>query len=208
MIIGLTGGIGSGKSTVASYFKEHDVPIINADLIARQLVAPGAPALTTIAQHFSSVSNLILPDGNLNRAVLKKIIFNDVSKREWLEALLHPLIKQEIINQYNQHMKTLSGKHAYVIAEIPLLIEANFQDTVDRILVVDSAPETQLRRVMQRDDLSSAEIEAMLNVQLDRDTRLSYADDIINNNTSLEQLKNQVNTLHQYYSKLANKTIL
>lgn len=197
LIIGLTGGIGSGKSTVADMFADLGVPIIDMDHIARQIVEPGQPALVQIAHTFGN--NLIDAEGQLNRQQLSNIIFDSTEKRHQLEAILHPLIREETERQ----LAKLEA--SYCIVVIPLLLESDQRSLVDRILVVD-APETlQITRTMQRDGVSTKQAEKILATQVNRQSRLSAADDIINNSGELEALRLQVNKLDQAYRALTEK---
>jgi len=197
LIIGLTGGIGSGKSTVADMFADLGVPIIDMDHIARQIVEPGQPALVQIAHTFGN--NLIDADGQLNRQQLSNIIFDSTEKRHQLEAILHPLIREETERQ----LAKLEA--SYCIVVIPLLLESDQRSLIDRILVVD-APETlQITRTMQRDGVSTKQAEKILATQVNRQSRLSAADDIINNSGELEALRPQVNKLDQAYRALTEK---
>lgn len=196
MIIGLTGGIGSGKSTVAEYFRELGVLVIDSDQITRQLLAPNRALLTTVVEHFGD--SIIDKEGKLDRAKLRKLIFDSSKERVWLEQLLHPFVKQEIVSKAAQ-----LPIGAYLIAEIPLLIEAKFQDIVDHILVVDCDEGTQLERLTKRDKLSKEAIQAIMATQAKRHDRLNAAHEIIDNTSDLESLKKRVEELHHYYIELS-----
>lgn len=196
-LVGLTGGIGSGKSLVAKLFLTHNVTVKDADQITRDLVAKGQPALQKIVEHFGE--QILYPDGSLNRTKLKNQIFQSESERIWLEELLHPLVKQEILFLKEQ---VPIGKY-WVIA-IPLLVETHFETAVDRVLVVDCPIEQQIARVMKRDGIPRSDIEAIINIQAKREYRLSKADDIIINNGTESELEAQVLDLHQKYSLLTN----
>ena len=194
--IGLTGGIGCGKSTVTDLFNSlYNIPIIDADIISHQLVEPEQPALSQIQQKFGK--SIINQDGSLNRAKLKDIIFSDKEKKQQLEAILHPLIYQQMQLECSQQTAE------YCILCIPLLIEANRKDVVDRILVVDCSIEMQKERVSQRDKLTSKQITSIISSQVSRKLRLSHADDIINNSNSTNLLAEQVKKLHNQYKLLA-----
>lgn len=196
MIIGLTGGIGSGKSTVAQFFRDLKVTVIDADHITRQLVAPDQPAFKKILHHFGP--SILQKEGTLNRALLRDRLFESLEDRKWLEALLHPLVKAEI--------STLSfhtPKGHYTVVEIPLLFEAECQDLVDRILVVDCFPAKQIERVMQRDGATQLGVEAIMATQTTRENRLTAAHDVIENEGSREALKAKVLAIHHYYNELA-----
>jgi len=195
--IGLTGGIGSGKSTVAKYFAEFSITIIDADKIARELVAAGTPTLTKIVKHFG---NKVLTDcGTLDHTYLRKLIFSNSKQKQWLENLLHPLIYQEIENQLQQ------AKSPYCILVIPLLLETHQEKLVDRILVVDTPQQQQIYRTMKKNKMSEKEVKAIIAAQVNREQRLAGADDVIYNNNSLTKLKQQVQQLHQQYLILSRK---
>ena len=193
--IGLTGGIGSGKSTVAKLFNTHyNIPVIDADIIARQLVEPGQPALLLIQQTFGKA--IINKGGTLNRNKLRDTIFSDANKKQQLEAILHPLIYEKMQSQFDKQTSP------YSILCIPLLMETGMTNFVDRILVIDCSVNTQIKRVTQRDQLSSDRILSIINSQVSRKYRLSLADDIIDNSNSDTQLAEQVKKLHNLYINL------
>jgi dephospho-CoA kinase len=190
LVVGLTGGIGSGKSTVAQLFANYDVPIVDTDLIARELTAPGSDALQSIAEKFP---NVITSDGQLDRKLLRQLIFTDSEKRTWLEELLHPLIRTEMQRQ----IELLQSP--YCIAVIPLLFENPPNPIINRILVVDTEPKLQLDRVATRDLHSIMEVEAIIATQVSRQVRLDGADDIIFNTQGPAFLMPQVEKLHNSY---------
>lgn len=194
-VVGLTGGIGSGKSAVSALFEKHGITVVDADVVARQVVEKGQPALTKIAQHFGS--DLLEADGSLNRAALRQRIFANPEERKWLEALLHPLIREEIQRQ----LRAASGP--YVILASPLLVESGQSKTVQRVLVVDAPEELQLQRAMARDANSTAQVRAVMATQATREERLRHADDIILNDKTLDELIPQVEDLHRKYCHLA-----
>lgn len=200
-IVGLTGGIGSGKSTIANLFIELGVKIIDADIIAREVVAKDTPLLAEIVNHFGK--QILTEQKELDRAKLRQIVFNDPNQKTWLNQLLHPAIRQEMLNQLAQ------SQDNYVIWVVPLLIENNLTEFCDRILVVDVLPEIQLLRASARDNSNEETIKNIMASQVSREKRLSYADDIIENNLPLDQnfakLKQQVLELHQKYIDLARK---
>lgn len=199
LVIGLTGGIGSGKTTVANMFGALGVDLIDADLVARQVVTKGAPALDAIAQHFGA--EFINESGELDRAKLRAKIFSEPQAKQWLNQLLHPLIRTEIIRQISE----VSSPYCLLIA--PLLIENNLHQQVARVLVVDVDEHTQQQRTMARDKVAREQVQAIIAAQLPRKQRLSYADDIIDNsNQDLTLVSSQVNKLHQKYLKLAQKS--
>ncbi len=189
--IGLTGGIASGKSVVSEYFAQLGVPIIDADEIAHNLVKPNQPLLKIIAATFGN--EVIFADGSLNRAKLRQIIFANPSQRQQLEAILHPPIKQIMQTQAKQL------NNCYCLLSIPLLLETQQMDLVDRVLVVDCSITLQRKRLQQRDNLSAIEIEQILQVQANRDTRLAIANEVIYNNSTLDELKQQILILHKQY---------
>lgn len=195
-VVGLTGGIGSGKTQVANYFAKCGVPVIDADRIAREIVEPGQPALAEIAHAFGAAA--LDSTGRLDRAALRKVVFNDEAQRQKLEAILHPRIRANIRN------RIANLQAPYCVVAIPLLLETGQRDLIDCILVVDTPLETQIQRVQQRDGLSRAEIEAVLRTQLPREQRLAQADDIILNDASLGALEDQVQKLHEHYLTLTN----
>lgn len=189
LTIGLTGGIGSGKTTVANYFAGLGITVIDADIIARQIVTAGSPLLKQITQHFGS--SVLDETGNLNRNKLRDLVFADPTQRLWLENLLHPVILKEMY----QLAKTASS--AYCILVMPLLLEKNV--SVDRVLVVDCPRDLQIQRIEEQRQLTKKQIDAILATQLTREQRLARADDVINNDDSLTALKEQTLVLHQKY---------
>ena len=193
--IGLTGGIGCGKSTVTRLFAELNVPVIDADEIAHQLVEKGQPALTQIANAFGP--SVLTNDGSLNRRQLKELIFTDNQNKQTLEAILHPLVYQSI----ERSVEKLNAP--YCIISIPLLIETKKTASVDRILVVDCPVETQIARVKSRDQLSDANIKAIIANQVSRAVRISKADDLIDNSEIESGLAERVKKLHNLYLSLS-----
>lgn len=196
-IVALTGGIASGKSTVEKLFSELGVPIIDADIIARQVVEKDTPALKAITAHFGT--QILEQTGSLNRARLREIIFNHPKEREWLNHLLHPLIQQLTQQQFNQVTAP------YLLWVVPLLIENNLQNKADRVLVIDTKPETQLKRLQKRDNVTEQLAKNMLSSQTLNEIRLSYADDVIENNNGPEELRPIVQELHNRYLELSTK---
>lgn len=194
LVVGLTGGIGSGKSTVAQLFADLGAPIIDTDQLARDVVKPGTKALSEIAKHFGD--NVISDDGSLNRKKCRQLVFEDNSKRLWLEQLLHPLIRAETQKQ----LKELQTPYCIVV--IPLLAENHPYPNIDRVLVVDISEENALLRASQRDQSSPDQIKAIMHSQATREQRLAIADDIIDNNTNQSNLAIKVSTLHALYIKL------
>jgi len=189
--IGLTGGIASGKSTVANLFAALGVPIVDTDLLSREVVAPGTPLLRKITDHFSM--QVQSGDGSLDRQELRKRIFADPAERKWLEALLHPAIRELT------DARCEAAVGPYVIVAIPLLVETSGADRFDRVLVVDCDPELQLARVMARDGIRRDEAQRMLAAQASRSDRLAVADDVIRNDGDLASLRDQVERLHAEY---------
>ena len=199
--VGLTGGIGSGKSTIADLFRALGVPVIDADMIARQAVSPNSPLLAEIATHFGA--EVLTDKGELDRAVLREIVFNHPDQKIWLEQHLHPTIRQEMLMQLARQTSP------YVILMVPLLIESDLTKLCQRILVIDVRPETQLERAARRDHNDIAQIQQIMAAQIDRTARLQWADDIINNDRNLTEnlphLQRKVLELHQFYLKEAGK---
>ena len=193
--IGLTGGIGSGKSTVAALFAACGVPVIDADIIARELVQPGQPALEEITAAFGR--EVLDEAGRLDRARLRDLVFADPARRERLEAILHPRIRAEM-------ERRLAGCSApYALLVIPLLFEAGHRDLVDRVLVVDLPEDQQRTRVIARDALPVGQIDAILAAQASRKQRHDGADDLIDNSRDPAALERQVDRLHARYLRLA-----
>lgn len=195
LIIGITGGIGSGKTTVTDYFASLGVTVVDADQAARVVIEPGTPALQTMVDHFGE--QVLQADGYLNRRALRHIIFNDPKERRWLEALLHPLIREKITIQL------LPSESPYHILASPLLLETDQHTMVDRVVVVDISVELQVQRTMVRDRIEQSKVEAILKAQTDRDTRLAKADDVIENSGSLEVLYQTLDQLHETWLTLA-----
>jgi len=195
MIIGLTGGIGSGKSAVSSYFENLGITVVDADIVAREVVEPGQPALAQISEHFGS--RIITPEGALDRAALRVLIFEDENERKWLESLLHPLIRKEIIQQLEQ------SQSPYSILSSPLLLETDQHSMVDQTLVVDVPVEVQIERTIQRDNNSLKQVEAIIKSQSSRAFKQQKADDIILNTGTIESLHEKVSILHQGYLQLS-----
>ena len=192
--IGLTGGIGSGKSTVAAMLAELGAALIDADAISRATTAAGGAALPAIAREFGP--RLIAADGALDRAAMRELVFRDAGARQRLEAIVHPLVSAETERQARQ---ALDAGHALLVFDVPLLVEslARWREKVDRIVVVDCEPDTQIARVMARNQLPRAQIEQILAAQATREQRLAAADAVIHNGTgvTLEALRAQVREL-------------
>jgi dephospho-CoA kinase len=195
--IGLTGGIGSGKTVATRLFANLGIDIVDADQIARDVVHPGQPALSAIADYFGA--RLLQTDGQLDRNQLRRIIFANPDAKLWLEQLLHPLIDQHIEVQLTR----ANGLYALMVS--PLLLETNQQQLVERVIVVDALPAQQLARTRQRDHDSVQQIEAIMATQMDRQQRLQLADHILCNQHSQQHLMNQVYQLHTTLCKIASQ---
>ncbi|MFV0265296.1 MAG: dephospho-CoA kinase [Kluyvera sp.] len=197
--VALTGGIGSGKSTVADAFSCLGINVIDADILARQVVEPGTPALAAIAERFGQ--HILTEEGALNRRALRERIFAQPEDKAWLNALLHPLIQQETQRQLRQ------ATSPYVLWVVPLLVENKLHARADRVLVVDVSRETQLLRTMQRDNVSREHAEHILAAQATREARLAVADDVINNNGTPDAIASDVARLHAHYLELAAQAV-
>ena len=195
-VVALTGGKGSGKTTIANHFASLGVPVIDADIIARQVVAPGSLALQQIHHHFGT--QVLLPDGSLNRSWLRQTVFSDPAEKTWLNQCLHPLIQQ----QTQQAISEVTED--WCLWVVPLLVENNLQHCADRVLVVDTDEETQIRRTMARDNMSRQQAESILAAQADRQSRLQAADDIIDNSGVPADKQQEVIRLHHHYQRLAS----
>ncbi|MEJ2181079.1 MAG: dephospho-CoA kinase [Gammaproteobacteria bacterium] len=195
LTIGLTGGIGSGKSTVANLFRELDVPVYDTDVMAHQLVEPGQPALDEIISVFGR--NILDTTGKLDREKLKHKVFKNDGDRKKLENILHPRILELLLKKINSH------DAPYCVAVIPLLVEHQWQQIVDRVLVVDTSADSQISRTLERDNMSESLVKAIIKSQASRDARLAAADDVIDNSRGLKNLKQQVQQLHEKYLQLA-----
>jgi dephospho-CoA kinase len=199
-LVGLTGGIGSGKSTIANSFKKLGIKVVDADYASRAVVEPGSEALSKIEAYFQplAVDTPMIVDGKLNRSALRNIVFNDVDKKEWLEALLHPLISQWIDDQIGQ-----STESPYIILESPLLFETEQHNKVNTALLVDIPPELQIQRAMQRDKNSADQIQGIIDSQMSRKDKLNKATYIFDNSQDLKTIDGRVLTLHQQFLFLA-----
>jgi dephospho-CoA kinase len=199
-LVGLTGGIASGKSTVANIFKKLGIKVIDADYAARAVVEPGSEALTLIEAYFQPLAGEapIIINGRLNRSVLRAIIFEDTDKKNWLEALLHPLISQWIDDQINQPTKS-----PYIILESPLLFETEQYNKVDTSLLVDIPPELQIERATLRDGNTVDQIQAIMDRQMSRNDKLHKAAYIFDNSQAKNTMDSRVMALHQQFLSLA-----
>lgn len=191
-VVGITGGIGSGKTAATDRFASHGIDIVDADVMAREVVKTGTPALTAIAEKFGA-DHILLTDGSLNRRALREIIFADSSKKLWLESLLHPLIRQEIIQRLQ------ASKPPYCLLVSPLLLETDQHELCNRVLLIDAPENLQVSRTQQRDQTSEAAVKAIMSNQLSRDKRRAAADDIIVNDSDLAALHAAVDLQHQKY---------
>ena len=195
LIIGITGGIGSGKTAVTDRFSQKGITVVDADIASRVVVEPGTFALSAIASHFGS--NLIADDGSLDRAALRQKVFANDEERHWLESLLHPLISEEI------HKQLEASTSPYTILVSPLLVETTQRDICNRILVVDVPESVQIERASARDNNDAEQIKRIIAAQIHRQDRLAKADDIIDNTASLETLDEVVEEFHQGYLDMA-----
>jgi len=193
-ILGLTGGIGSGKTAVADHFASLGVHVVDADQAARWVVEPGRPALQQIAEHFGE--GILLPNGELDRAALRERVFRRPEERKWLEQLLHPLIRAEIA----RHLALAESPYAIMVS--PLLVESGQYRQVDRVLVVDVPEALQIQRTIGRDQASEEQVRAILKVQAGREERLRHADDVLLNDRDLSWLESEVERLHRFYLTL------
>ncbi|MGR5095756.1 dephospho-CoA kinase [Vibrio maritimus] len=197
-VVGLTGGIASGKTTVANLFRdEFGIELVDADVVARDVVDIGSEGLAALETHFGA--DILQPDGSLNRAELRARIFASDEEKTWVNKLLHPMIREQMLTRLQ------ASTSPYTLLVVPLLIENNLQGMADRVLVVDVNAQTQINRTMTRDGVPEEQVRSILKAQVDRDTRLMHADDVIDNNTDNAQLLPQVTQLHQKYLALCGK---
>lgn len=196
-VVGLTGGIGSGKTAVSDRFHALGINIVDADIAARVVVEPGKPALQEIQKHFGAA--IIQANGSLDRAILREKVFKDDQERKWLEQLLHPLINEEI------RKKLASSSSPYTMLVSPLLIETGQSRYTQRILVVDVPLEKQIERTMARDNNSEEQVRNIIKVQTSRQERVASADDIIVNDQDIDKLDQSVSELHAKYLELADQ---
>lgn len=192
-VIGLTGGIGSGKSTVARLFGALGVHWVDADDVAREVVEPGTPALAKIAEHFGK--DILLPDGSLDRAALRRIVFDAPEERAWLEGLLHPVIREELMRQLTPDNYALP----YVMLVSPLLLETNQHELVDQVVVVDVPVDVQVQRTMARDENTREQVERIIDAQMPREQRLQKADEVVDNSQPIVEVERRVDALHQRF---------
>lgn len=194
-VVGLTGGIGSGKTTVANLFAAEGITLVDADIVAREVVAKDSKGLKAIVEHFGT--EMLTPEGELDRAKLRERIFNQSAEREWLNQLLHPMIHQEMLEQVK------NATSPYVIMVVPLLFENGLDRLVNRTLVVDISPELQISRTVIRDQVDATQVNNIINSQCSRSEKLARADDIIDNQGEISALKREVLALHQRYLQLS-----
>ncbi|MEZ8826590.1 dephospho-CoA kinase [Vibrio amylolyticus] len=197
-VVGITGGIASGKTTVADLFHQHfNIDIVDADVIAREVVLPNTTGLNAIIEHFGQ--SIVDESGALNRAKLREKIFSNPLEKQWLDELLHPLIRQEMKAAIE------STCSPYVLLVVPLLVENNLQVMTDRILVVDVNEQTQIQRTMERDGVPEEQVKSILASQSTREERLKFADDVIKNDTKNRELLPYITELHQKYLAISSK---
>lgn len=198
MIVGLTGGIASGKTTVANLFHQHfAIDLVDADIVARQVVEPESAGLNAILEHFGS--DIVTNNGELNRPKLREIIFHDEQQKQWINQLLHPMIRQEMQRQ----LAEVTSPYGLLI--VPLLVENQLQSMADRILVIDVSEPIQIERTMMRDQVSEKQARAILASQATREQRLAIADDVIKNDDKNQELLPQIAELHQKYLALSRE---
>ncbi|ANQ55183.1 dephospho-CoA kinase [Vibrio parahaemolyticus] len=200
LVIGLTGGIASGKTTVANLFKQQfKIDIVDADIVAREVVEPGTSGLNAIIQHFGQ--DITHDDNTLDRAKLREKIFSNPEEKAWLNALLHPIIREKMIEDLQQVTSD------YALLVVPLLVENNLDSLCDRVLVVDVEPETQISRTVKRDNVSEKQAHAILASQASRQQRLDIADDVVKNNPNDPDLLLQITDLHEKYLAMCKKNL-
>jgi dephospho-CoA kinase len=208
-VVGISGGIGSGKTTVTHLFAKYGVEVIDADVIAREVVEPGTPALKAIVDKFGhsvlddsySSSSGNASSGRLDRAKLRTLVFNDSEIKNWLNQLLHPAIRQQML------LQTQQAKSVYCLLSVPLLVENKLYEEVDRVVIVDVDGQTQIKRTLLRDKTNEQQIRAIMHAQATRQQRLAVADDVIDNNGKVDDLVKQITLLHQNYLQLAKVSV-
>ncbi|MBE8168435.1 MAG: dephospho-CoA kinase [Shewanella sp.] len=194
-IVGLTGGIGSGKTTVANLFAAQGIDLIDADIVAREVVEPNSEGLAVIVEHFGQ--HMLLSNGQLDRSALRECIFSQPKQRLFLNECLHPLIRKRMLELIKY------STSAYAVLVVPLLFENGLDSLVDRTLVVDISPELQIERTLRRDNVDAGQIENIIRSQMPRQQRLTRADDIINNQGMIEEVEQAVMVLHKQYLTLS-----
>ncbi|ENQ8701102.1 dephospho-CoA kinase [Vibrio harveyi] len=199
-VIGLTGGIASGKTTVANLFKQQfKIDIVDADIVAREVVEPGTPGLNAIIEHFGT--DIVLDDQTLDRAKLREKIFSNPEEKAWVNGLLHPMIREKMIEDLEQVTSD------YALLVVPLLVENKLDSLCDRVLVVDVEPQTQISRTVKRDNVSEEQAKAILASQASREQRLALADDVVKNNPDDPDLLLQITDLHEKYLAMCKKNL-
>ena len=197
-VVAITGGIGSGKTTVANQFAALGIEVVDADLIAREVVAPGTPALAAITSHFGP--EILTEQGLLDRRVLRERIFSDPAAKSWLNALLHPIIRSEMLRQ------CAAVSSPYCLLVVPLLVENRLTELADRVLVIDVDEATQIERTCRRDGVSREQAEAILASQANRSERLAMADDVLDNQSgTTETIRERILALHETYLAFASQ---
>ena len=199
-VIGLTGGIASGKTTVANLFKQQfKIDIVDADIVAREVVEPGTPGLNAIIEHFGA--DIVRDDQTLDRAKLREKIFSNPEEKAWLNGLLNPMIREKMIEDLEQVTSD------YALLVVPLLVENKLDSLCDRVLVVDVDPQTQISRTVKRDNASEEQANAILASQASREQRLALADDVVKNNPDDPDLLLQITDLHEKYLAMCKKNL-
>ncbi|MGR5111374.1 dephospho-CoA kinase [Vibrio jasicida] len=199
-VIGLTGGIASGKTTVANLFKQQfKIDVVDADIVAREVVEPGSTGLNAIIEHFGI--DIVREDQSLDRAKLREQIFSNPDEKAWLNALLHPMIREKMIEDLEQ------VESDYALLVVPLLIENKLDSLCDRVLVVDVEPETQIARTVKRDNVSEDQARAILASQATQAQRLAIANDVVRNNPNDPDLLLQITDLHEKYLAMCKKNL-
>jgi len=196
-VLGLTGGIGCGKTAVSNMLEALGICVVDADIIARQVVEPGSEGLKAIVAHFGA--DILLADGNLNRSALRELVFSNREHKNWLNALLHPLIRQQIIADLN------NATSPYVVLVAPLLFENGLDKYCNRTLLIDVPKNVQIERTVKRDNISLEQVNSIITAQMSREQKQQQADDILNNDRSLALVKHDLIALHKGYLKLALK---
>ncbi|NOJ23196.1 dephospho-CoA kinase [Vibrio coralliilyticus] len=197
-VVGLTGGIASGKTTVANLFQsQFGIEIVDADVVAREVVEPGSEGLKAIEERWGS--DILLHDGTLNRAKLREIIFANEEEKAWVNGLLHPMIREKM------QADIAKVTSPYGLLVIPLMVENNLQSLADRVLVVDVDKQTQMQRTVERDGVPLEQVESILAAQASRTQRLAFADDVIKNNATNQELLPQITELHQKYLEICRE---
>ena len=197
-VVAITGGIGSGKTTVANQFAALGIEVVDADLIAREVVGPGTPALTAIASHFGP--GILDEQGRLDRRALRERIFSDPAAKSWLNALLHPIIRSEMLRQ------CAAVSSPYCLLVVPLLVENRLTELADRVLVIDVDEATQIERTCHRDGVSREQAQAILASQASRSERLAMADDVLDNQSgTTETIRARILALHETYLAFASQ---